>query len=119
MDVGARGKLPKRYGFFCKISYALRLRFKQIPYRLFFRCTFTGPDEPIYEYGPSRVEMAKLAFQFQIDLIKAGKNTTDGIFYSKFKEVVLQDCGPLWDSCLEAPLDEEARKFIIRQNFTY
>ena len=50
--------------------------------------------------------MAKLAFQFQIDLIKAGKSTTDEIFYSKFHEVILKTSGPLWDPCLEAPLDE-------------
>ena len=65
------------------------------------------------------MEMAKLAFQFQIDLIKAGKSTTDGIFYSKFQEVILQMEGPLWDSCLEAPLDEEERKWFIQEYFTY
>jgi len=42
------------------------------------RCTFTGPAD--------QVEKAKEAFQFLIDLVRADKSTTDGMFPQWFQE---------------------------------
>ena len=47
----------------------------------YYRCTFTGPAD--------LVEKAKEAFQFQIDLVRAGKSTTTPGFYKMFQQFIL------------------------------
>ena len=47
----------------------------------YYRCTFTGPAD--------QVERAKEAFQFQIDLVRAGKTTTIPRFYQLFQQTIL------------------------------
>ena len=62
------------------------------------RCTFTGPAD--------QVEKAKEAFQFQIDLVRAGKTTTTPGFYKMFQQTILENdfLGMIKDH------DEEQRK---------
>ena len=62
------------------------------------RCTFTGPAD--------QVEKAKEAFQFQIDLVRAGKSTTTPTFYKWFQDMIL-DMDLLGSKIHE---DEEKRK---------
>ena len=64
----------------------------------YYRCTFTGPAD--------QVERAKEAFQFQIDLVRAGKSTTTPGFYKWFQDMIL-DKDLLGSKIHE---DEEKRK---------
>ena len=65
----------------------------------YYRCTFTGPAD--------QVEKAKEAFQFQIDLVRAGKSTTTPGFYKIFQQTILDNdiLGMIKDH-----KDEEQRK---------
>ena len=65
----------------------------------YYRCTFTGPAD--------QVEKAKEAFQFQIDLVRAGKSTTTPVFYKIFQQTIL-DNDIL--GMLKNQKDEEQRK---------
>ena len=65
----------------------------------YYRCTFTGPAD--------QVEKAKEAFQFQIDLVRAGKTTTTPGFYKIFQQTIL-DNDIL--GMLKSQKDEEQRK---------
>ena len=65
----------------------------------YYRCTFTGPAD--------QVEKAKEAFQFQIDLVRAGKSTTTPVFYKIFQQTIL-DNDIL--GMLKSQKDEEQRK---------
>ena len=51
-------------------------------YRWYLALVFTGPRA-------DQVERAKEAFQFQIDLVRAGKSTTTPGFYKMFQQFIL------------------------------